>query len=297
MQLLLFPDSHHLSQQPAADKLPICSGAALSITTELPVPTVETQLNGAKSRTSVPVITITRSSESRSIPTTTTIRLQPSSVQSSVAQHHGQRSVSTLSEPSLSSRKLTHSNGQVKVLKSKNGRPNGSSHASLSKSPCHHAATGDKPSQIVREVQNGQRPEPSIDSRFQANSAKESRSVGAAPLRANSPPPDQAAASSTVCCGVTGREEDSKAMQAEGQPQVQASPFEAEAAQSLSRESLESHRSKSDSDKMVESAGDLGFLLLPCGCCSLKVVLYTLHFAACVCEGAVSASCFISHLF
>lgn len=88
---------------------------------------------------------------------------------------------------------------------------------------------------------------------------------------------------------MTGRGEELKAMQSGAlpQPQVQASPFEAEEAQSLSRESLESRRSKSDPDRTLESAGGPGLLLLQCGCCSLNVVLYTLlHFAACVCEGA-----------
>jgi len=231
----------------------------LASTTELHVPRVEPQRKDSQSRTSVPVITIKRSSESRSIPTTTTIVLQPSSVNSSTAQHSRPVLVNSLTEPTFSSQSTPHKNGahesaKLHVLKSKNGRSNGSQHTALSKSSPHSDAEANQPSHIVREVANGQRPEPSVDNRLDTNTSGGSV-LSAAPMRADSPPARNAA-SSTSSAGTT-RTGASGQAQPEVTPQMQASPFEAAEAQSHSRESLESRQSNSDSDKSCESAGQL----------------------------------------
>lgn len=104
----------------------------------------------------------------------------------------------------------------------------------------------------MREVANGQRPEPSVDNRLDMNTAGGSI-LSAAPMRADSPPA-HSAASSIGCTGTT-RTGASGQAQPEATPQAQASPFEAAEAQSHSRESLESRQSNSDSDKSCESAG------------------------------------------
>ncbi|KAL0025629.1 hypothetical protein WJX79_010618 [Trebouxia sp. C0005] len=134
-------------------------GPSLAPTTEPPVPRVEPQRKDSQSCTSVPVITIKRSSESRSIPTTTTIVLQPSSVNSSAAQHSRPVLVNPLAEPTLSLQSTPRKNGahestKLHVLKSKNGRSNGSQHTALSKSSPHTDAAVNQPSHIVREVSN-----------------------------------------------------------------------------------------------------------------------------------------------
>ncbi|KAL0045119.1 hypothetical protein WJX82_008943 [Trebouxia sp. C0006] len=167
-------------------------GPLLAGTTELHVPRVEPQRKDSQSCTSVPVITIKRSSESRSIPTTTTIVLQPSSVNSSTAQHSRPVSVNSLTESTFSLQSTPHKNGahesaKLHVLKSKNGRSNGSQHTALSKSSPHTDAAANQPSHIVREVSNGQRPEPSVDNRLDSNTSGGSV-LSAEPMRADSPP-------------------------------------------------------------------------------------------------------------
>ena len=231
----------------------------MASTTELHVPRVEPQRKDSQSRTSVPVITIKRSSESRSIPTTTTIVLQPSSVQSSAAQHSRPASVSPLAEPTLSLQSTPRNNGahesaKLDVLKSKNGRSNSPQHTALSKSSSNTDAAANQPSQIVREVSNGQRPEPSVGNRPDTNTSGGTE-WSAEPMRADSPPAHNAAIS-TGSLGTT-RTDASGQTQSEAKPQAQASPFEAAEAQSHSRESLESRQSNSDSDKSCESAGQL----------------------------------------
>ncbi len=231
----------------------------MAATTELHVPIVEAQRKDSQSCTSVPVITIKRSSESRSIPTSTTIVLQPSLVNSSAAQHSRPGLVNPLAEPRFSLQSTPHKNGahesaKLHVLKSKNGCSNGFQHTALSKSSPHTDAAANQPSHIVREVSNGQRPEPSVDNRLDTNTSGGSV-LSAEPMRADSPPVRNAARS-TGSAGTTRTGASSQA-QSEAKPQVQASPFEAAEAQSHSRESLESRQSNSDSDKSCESAGQL----------------------------------------
>lgn len=227
--------------------------------TELHAPVVETQLSDSLSRTSVPVITIKRSSESRSIPTTTTIVLQPSSVQSNFAQRDERQSASSHSEASFGARRLAPTDGQMDctklhVLKSKNGRSNGYSSTPLSKSPPSIAPVAHQPSHIVREVQNGQRPKPTPEDGSHPNSGiSEGPHSRAAPPRAASPPASHPA-SNTVSSGFVGREQP-KQMQVGSNPQANPSPFQASEAQSHSQESSESRHSNSDSDKSVQSAG------------------------------------------
>ena len=208
------------------------------------------------------MITIKRSSESRSIPTTTTIVLQPSSVNSSAAQHSRPALGNPLAEPSIFSLQSTpHKNGshesaKLHVLKSKNGRSNGSQHTALSKSSPHTDAAAKQPPHVVREVSNGQRPEPSVDNRLDTN-ASGRPDLSTEPKRADSPPARKAA-SSTGSAGPT-RTGASGQAQSQAKPQAQASPFEAAEAQSHSRESLESRQLNSDSDKSCESAGQLSY--------------------------------------
>lgn len=227
-------------------------GPSLAATTEVHVSTVEPQRKDSQSRASVPVITIKGSSEFRSTPATTTIVLQPSSVNSSAAQHSRSGSVSPVADPTFSLQSIPHRNGacestKLHVLKIKNGRSNGSQQTALSKSSPHTDAAANQPSHTVREVSNGQRPEPSVD-----NTSGGSILSGE-PMRAGSPPAHNAA-SSTGSLGTT-RTGASVQAQSQAKPQAQASPFEAAEAQSHSRESLESRQSNSDSDKSCESAG------------------------------------------
>ena len=229
------------------------------------------------------MITIKRSSETQSIPTTTTIVLQPSSVQSSLPQPAEHQGIKLHSGPSLSSRKLMHSSvGQqdspkLHVLKSKNGRSNGSSAHSAAKSLAEMRSL-QKPFDTVRVVQNGQRPKSASESHSsaqcpaspsdRAGSVHDSHglvSERAGPQRANSPPTanSPSVSTSTAATGVdrsVDKVEASRVASAQvpqsGQCQVNASPFEAAEAQSLTHEQHGySRQSSSDSDKSADSAG------------------------------------------
>ena len=246
------------------------------------VSTVEPQRKDSQSRASVPVITIKGSSEFRSTPATTTIVLQPSSVNSSAAQHSRSGSVSPVADPTFSLQSIPHKNGarestKLHVLKIKNGRSNGSQQTALSKSSPHTDAVANQPSHTVREVSNGQRPEPSVNTSGGSILSGE-------PMRAGSPYAHNAA-SSTGSLGTT-RTGASVQAQSQAKPQAQASPFEAAEAQSHSRESLESRQSNSDSDKSCESAGQLLYSVRH-NYINVALVCPMLHVSMCRCVCAL----------
>lgn len=229
--------------------------------TELHIPRSESQQLDSNSRTSVPVITIKRSSEARTTPTTTTIVLQPSLVQSNIAQRDDNQ-VTAHSQTNYTPHRQLWSAAKVgavepaklHVLKSKNGRSNGSSLLVSSKPPASTASTNHKPSCVVREAQSSQRPASPSDKATHSNSksgpAAHAAQPGPSPMRAGSPPPSGASPSplnetdhlkdhSGDEAGVTER-------------RVNFSPFQAQEAQSPQ---LESRNSNSDSDKSCGSAG------------------------------------------
>ena len=248
-----------------------CAEAKVESTTELHVPRSETQLADSLSRTSVPVITIKRSSEARAIPTTTTIVLQPSLVQSNIAQRDDQvqsqiKPDHTPDRQMLSSAKAgSTESGKLHVLKSKNGRSNGSSLSASTKLP---SPANYKPSCIVREVQNGQRPEPPSEEATRSNSSSRPAmhavhvlQPGHAPMRAGSPPPSGTAPSTVTTSSSFSKTDHPKNHSGEKagmtNRQVNFSPFQAEEAQSHEHQQLESRHSNSDSDKSCESAGEV----------------------------------------
>ena len=232
--------------------------------TELHVPKSQSQLRES-SRTSVPVITIKRSSQSRPIPTTTTIVLQPSFVQSDIAQRDDQAAAQSQSEYALHRQSARGGEaGRLHVLKSKNGRSNGSALLVSSKPP--PTAIKNKPSCIVRDVQNGQRPlSPSEAAvHFKSNSNSNSSDHCSTPSAERAgPPPTNGTLSSTVTTNsavssgqsVTQTEQDTSSSKG----QVKFSPFQAEEAQSHEHQQLESRHSNSDSDKSCESAGTVSW--------------------------------------
>ena len=249
-----------------------CAEAKVESTTELHVPRSESQLADSLSRTSVPVITIKRSSETKAIPTTTTIVLQPSLVQSNIAQRDDQ--ILTYTQPDCSADRHmppaakagSTESSKVHVLKSKNGRSNASSLFVSTKSSA--APANHKASCIVREVQNGQRPESSSEEATFSNSssrpamhAVHAVQPGHDPMRAGSPPLSRTAPSTVTTSSSFSKTDHSKdhlGEKATAKPQVNFSPFQAEEAQSHEHQQLESRHSNSDSDKSYESAGEVG---------------------------------------
>ena len=240
-------------------------------TTELHVPRSESQLADSLSRTSVPVITIKRSSEARAIPKTTTIVLQPSLVQSNIAQRDDQ--ILTHTQPDYTPHKQMLSAakagstepGKLHVLKSKNGRSKGSSLLVSTKPSSSAALVNHKPSCIVREVQNGQRPvSPSEQAEHSTSVSRPPHAAHAvhpegAPMRAGSPPPSGTAPGTVTTSSSFSRTDHPKDQSGEKagvtKRQVSFSPFQAEEAQSNEHQQLESRHSNSDSDKSCESAG------------------------------------------
>ena len=245
-----------------------CAEAKLESTTELHVPRSESQLADSLSRTSVPVITIKRSSEARAIPKTTTIVLQPSLVQSNIAQRDDQVPTHTQPEYTPHRRMLSAAKagstdpGKLHVLKSKNGRSNGSS-LLVSTKPPSLALANHKPSCIVREVHNGQRPvSPTEDSTHSNSSSTHAVHVVQprdALVRAGSPPPSGTAPSTVTTSSSFSKADHPKDQSGEkagmAKRQANFSPFQAEEAQSHEHQQLEARHSNSDSDKSCESAG------------------------------------------
>ena len=260
----------------ALSKTVCCAEAKLDSTTELHVPRSESQLVDSLSRTSVPVITIKRSSEARAIPTTTTIVLQPSLVQSNIAQRDDQAPTHTQPpypphRQMLSAAKAGSMEPALPhVLKSKNGRSSGSSILVSTKPPSSAAATNHKPSCVVREVHNGQRPVSPLEeaTRSDSNSRPATQAApavqpGYPPLRAGSTPPSGTVPSTITTSSSLSKTDQSKAPLREKtgmtKRQVNFSPFQAEEAQSHEHQQLESRHSNSDSDKSCESAGEVAF--------------------------------------
>ena len=168
--------------------------------------------------------------------------------------NHDQQQSANLhsSECTVTPRRLAPRKGQtdstkLHVLKSKNGRSNGSSYSPPSKLPALISPTPTEPSTFVREVQNGQRPKAENGAKAQPAVHSQSR---AGPQRAGSPP-NANTARNTISSGCTGK---NQARQGQDSTRFQAnvSPFEAAEAQ----EQLESRHSNSDSDKSSESAGE-----------------------------------------
>ena len=246
--------------------LSVCADAKSESMTELHVPRSGSQIADSLSRTSVPVITIKNSSEARTIPTTTTIVLQPSLVQSNIAQRDDQ--VPTHTYPEYTSHRQTPPAAKagnepvLHVLKSKNGRLNGSSLVS-SKLPPSGTPANHKPSCIVREVQNGQRPVPLSEEASHSNTNLRHAAHAARPrdppMRAGSPPPSGTAPSTVTTNSPLGNKDHQKDHSGEEagmtKRHVNFSPFQAEEAQSHEHQQLESRHSNSDSDKSCESAG------------------------------------------
>lgn len=246
------------------------AGVTSESMTELHVPRSESQQADSLSRTSVPVITIKRSSEARAVPTTTTIVLQASSVQSNIAQRDDQSHAQADHTPHiqlLSAAKVgAMESAKLHVLKSKNGRSDGTS-LRVSSKPL--ASANQKPSCAGREAQNGQHPVPVSDEATHLNSkagpAAHAEQPAPAPMRAGSPPPS-GAPPSTVTSSSPPRETDHAKYHLRdhlgdeagvSQCHISFSPFQAEEAQSHEYQQLESRNSNSDSDKSCESAGDL----------------------------------------
>lgn len=240
--------------------------AKLECTTELHVPRSDSQLDDSLSRTSAPVITIKRSSETRAVPTTTTIILQPSLVQSSIAQRDDRAPTHTQPDYTphrqmLSSTKAgSLDSGKLNVLKSKNGRSNGSSLLVSSKPPPPATSANHKPSCVVREVQNGQRPvstpEEVTHSKSNSRPAVHAVQPGDPPVRAGFPPPSGTATNAVSFASKTDKPRGHSGAEAgRSEQQVNLSPFQAEEAQSREHQQLESRHSNSDSDKSCESAG------------------------------------------
>ena len=219
----------------------------------------------------MPVITIKRSSDSRAIPTTTTIVLQPSLVQSNIAQRDDQLALHTQPAYNPHTQTLPAAKtgstqpGKLHVLKSKNGRSSGPS-ILVSTKPPSAAPVNHKPSCVVREVQNGQRPvAPSEEATHSnlgsrpATHAVHAVQPGQPPMRAGSPPPSGTAPSTVTTSSSIGKTDHSKDHSGEkaemSQRQVKFSPFQAEEAQSHGHHQLESCHYNSDSDKSCESAG------------------------------------------
>ena len=228
--------------------------------TELHLPRADPQFGELELRTSVPVITIKRSSETQSIPTTTTIVLQPSTVQSSIPQRNEQAKLHQQGV-NHNSRKLLghhghHDSTRFHVLKSKNGRSNSSPPSPVIK------ANGQQTSQkrlsdTVRVVQNGQRPKSASEHESSAHPATPSDRAGqlqAGPPTSDSPPASPSEAANGVGTDAALHTQ-SRQTQPRNQPQVNASPFEAAEAQTLRQEQGYSRQSSSDSDKSAESAG------------------------------------------
>ena len=240
--------------------------AKLECTTELHVPRSDSQLDDSLSRTSAPVITIKRSSEARAVPTTTTIVLQPSLVQSNIAQRddrpptHTQPDYTPHRQTLSSTKPGSVESGKLNVLKSKNGRSNGSSLLVSSKPPPAATSANHKPSGIVREVQNGQRPvspsEEATHSKSNSRPAVHAVQPADPPIRAGSPPPSGAAPNTVSSASRTDKPKGQSGAEAgRGEQQVNLSPFQAEEAQSHEHQQLESRHSNSDSDKSCGSAG------------------------------------------
>ena len=237
--------------------------------TELRLPRSEPQLSDTLSRTSVPVITIKRSSESRSVPTTTTIVLQPSSVQSNIGQRDEEHSAHTQPGMALHSHLVRNGSeelGRLHVLKSKNGRSNASSLLVTSKPPSPVTTTL-PPSCTVREVQNGQQ-SASPPKEAAGSALVIGLSVQVLPKRAKSPPLS-GTAPSTITTSSSLKYEAHHADLHDGDTaprQVHFSPFQADEAQLHERQQLESRHSNSDSDKSAESAGMKALLHLVVQC-------------------------------
>lgn len=241
--------------------------ANLECTTELHVPRSDFQLDDPLSRTSAPVITIKRSSEARAAPTTTTIVLQPSLVQSNIGQRDTQAPTHTQPNYTPHRQKLSSikagsvESGKLNVLKSKNGRSNGSSFLVSSKLPPSATSANHKPSCVIREVQNGQRPVPPSEEATHSDSnsrpAVHAMQPGEdPPIWAGSPPPSGTAPHTVSSDGKAAKPRGHSGAEAgRYEQQVNLSPFQAEEAQSHEHQQLESRHSNSDSDKSCESAG------------------------------------------
>lgn len=238
------------------------AGAKSESMTELHVPRSESQQVDSISRTSIPVITIKRSSEARATPTTTTIVLQPSLVQSNIAQRD-EHQLAAHTQPDYTPHRQLWSAAKVgavepaklHVLKSKNGRSNGSSLLVSNKQPPSTAATNPKPSCVVREAQSSQRQASPSEEATLSNSkprpAAHAAQPGPSPMRAGLPPPGGASPSPP---SETDHPKDHSGDEAGvTERRVNFSPFQAQEAQSPQ---LDSRNSNSDSDKSCESAGN-----------------------------------------
>ena len=250
-----------------ADRLHSRTGISANSVAELQVPNLQSQLPDADSRTSLPVITIKKTSDVQAVPTTTTIVLQHSPLNSALPQP----SPSTVSVSHLSSLPSTndHSSHRLSVLKSKNGRtnmppaviikdskPDTQSNVSLSlpAKSSHH-------SKRPKSAQQHRPPSPQEDPPQH-------------PARARSPP----AAHTTSSFGATVS--DDAAGNDSGQTrharchQPKPSPFEAPEAQlqeARGSNSDKSNSSNSNSDKSAENAGQLYSVVMSLGvlhCCT-----------------------------
>lgn len=96
------------------------TGISVNSVAELQVPYLQSQLPDADSRTSLPVITIRKSSDAQALPTTTTIVLQHSPVHSVLPQ--ASPTFSPSSRPSPTPHASDHASHRLSVLKSKIGR-------------------------------------------------------------------------------------------------------------------------------------------------------------------------------
>lgn len=218
-------------------------GTSVNSVAELQVPQLQSQLPDADSRTSLPVITIRKATDSQAVPSTTTILLQHSPVTSALPP--SRPAFEPKVHPASSVHSLEHASHRLSVLKSKNGRtilPQ----AAGSKDSKPDQDTAVSPSAPVKSTVHGKRP---ISAHQHRSSAPEEQQH---PMRAKSPPPADAATTSDAA---DNGDQPNKHVRCQ---QPNPSPFEAPEAQLQEARGSNSDKSTSSNTNSDKSAGHAG---------------------------------------